>query len=164
MHDITLATGADIDGLAALLQANTAAQGGLLTGEFPREQVARWVNGDMPVLVAHRDDRVVGALFSGPKDDPTAPPPVHAMWTAWPGGPDAYVYGPVCIAESERGSGLLAQLYAALRERLPGREAVLFIRYDNPASLRAHQRLGMGEVASFTLDGLEFAVFSDRPG
>lgn len=100
-------------------------------------------------------------LFSAEKDHP-APPVVQAMLAAWPGGEDAYTYGPVCIAGSERGQGLLAGLYAALQQHYPGREAILFIRRDNAASLRAHERLGMHEVAGFALDGVDYAVFSDR--
>jgi len=160
MHDIALATAADLDGIAALLQANSPSNGGTLTGEFPSDKVARMMAAGTPVLVARRDGRVVGVLFSSAKHDPAAPPPVQAMWVAWPGQADAYVYGPVCIAASERGLGLLPQLYAALQAQCPGREAVLFIRRDNAASLRAHQRLGMNEVAGYTLDGVDYAVLS----
>ncbi|MDF2119526.1 N-acetyltransferase [Roseiarcaceae bacterium H3SJ34-1] len=160
MYEITLAGSADIDGITALLQANSPSQGGSLTGAFPRDKVADMVAGGV-VMVAHRDRRVVGVLFSAAKED-DAPPVVHAMLAAWPGQPDAYTYGPVCIADSERGQGLLAQLYAALQRHYPGREAILFIRRDNAASLRAHARLGMHEVARFGLDGVDYAVFSDR--
>jgi len=162
MHDIALASAADLDGITALLQANSPSQGGTLTGEFPRDKVARMMAGGMPVVVARRDGLVVGVLFSGAKDDQAAPPPVRAMWAAWPGSADAYVYGPVCIAETERGQGLLPRLYAALQAHCPDREAVLFIRRDNAASLRAHQRLGMREVAAYTLDGVDYLVLSDH--
>jgi L-amino acid N-acyltransferase YncA len=136
-------------------------QGGSLTGEFPRETVARMVSGGMPVIVARREQRLVGVLFSAAKDGVAPAPSVKAMWSAWPGAPSAYVYGPVCIADTERGRGLLPQLYMALKEHCRGREAVLFIRRDNLPSLRAHERLGMREVARFTLDGFEYAVYSD---
>jgi predicted GNAT superfamily acetyltransferase len=76
------------------------------------------------------------------------------------GAPDAYVYGPVCVAESERGQGLAQAMFAALRARLPGREGILFIRRDNPASLRAHAKMGMTEVAEFVHDGAVHAVLS----
>ena len=39
--------------------------------------------------------------------------------------------------------------------------AVQFIRRDNAASLHAHQRLGMREVAGFILDDVDYAVLSD---
>ena len=161
-YDIALSSTADLDGVAALMHANSPSQGGTLTGEFPRDKVAHMAASGAPVVVAHRDGRVVGVLFSSDKDDPAAPPPVRAMLAAWPGESDAYVYGPVCIADSERGHGLLAQLYAALRTHCQGREAVLFIRRDNVASLRAHRRLGMCEVAGFTLEDVDYAVLSDH--
>ncbi|HTD04669.1 GNAT family N-acetyltransferase [Undibacterium sp.] len=160
MYEITLAA-ADLDGIAALLQSNSPSQGGTLTGEFSRDVVARMAASGAPVVVAHRDGQVVGVLFSSARDNPGSPPPVQAMLAAWPGRADAYVYGPVCIAESERGRGLLSQLYAALRAHYPGSEAVLFIRSDNAASLSAHQRLGMRKVADFTLDSIGYIVLSD---
>ncbi|MDN0082876.1 N-acetyltransferase [Crenobacter sp. SG2305] len=164
MHDIALASTADLDSITALLQANAPSQGGTLTGEFPRDKVARMMAAGMPVVVAHRDGQVVGVLFSGPRNDPAAPPPVQAMWAAWPGSPGAYVYGPVCIADSERGQGLLPRLYAALQTHCPGCEAVLFIRRDNAISLRAHLRLGMQEVAGYTLDSVDYAVLTSATG
>lgn len=162
MYDISSATEADIEGIAGLLQENAPSQGGSLTGEFPREKVAPMVLGDSPVVVARRSGNVVGVLFSSSKGGASAPSSVRAMLAAWPGGESAYVYGPACIAGTERGQGLLAKLYACLRGQLPNREAVLFIRADNEASIRAHRRLGMRHVADFTLDGLPYLVFSDR--
>ncbi|WP_250627464.1 GNAT family N-acetyltransferase [Pinirhizobacter soli] len=163
MYDIACATEVDIDGIAALLQENAPSRGGSLTGEFPRDKVAGMALGDSPVIVARRDGNVVGVLFSSSKGNASAPPSVRAMLAAWPGDADAYVYGPACIADSERGQGLLAKLYAGLQHHLPGREAVLFIRADNEASIRAHQRLGMRHVADFTLEGHPYQVLSDRP-
>jgi predicted GNAT family acetyltransferase len=71
------------------------------------------------------------------------------MFRAYPAAPDAYVYGPICVAESERRHGLATALFAELRARLPGRECVTFVRRDNAVSLRAHQKMGMKVVASF---------------
>jgi hypothetical protein len=51
-------------------------------------------------------------------------------------------------------------MFAALRARLPGREGVLFIRRDNAASLRAHEKMGMREVAGFAHGGAEMAVLA----
>lgn len=159
---ITLAQAADIDPIAALLQANSPSQGGSLTGEFPHDKVVQMVNGESAVIVARRvaGGPVVGVLFSAAKGTAQAPA-VLAMLAAYAGGPEAYVYGPVCIAESERGQGVLALLYEAMRAQHPGGEAVLFIRRDNIGSLRAHQRLGMAEVAGYVLDGAQYAVYSD---
>lgn len=161
VYGIELATAADIDDITALLQANTPEQGGSLTGKFPREIVERMISCGMPVIVGRREQQLVGVLFTSAKDDPSAPPAVKAMWRAWNGTSSAYVYGPVCIAQTERGRGLLPKLYESLKAHCHGREAVLFIRRDNAASIRAHERLGMREVAGFTLNGADFAIYSD---
>lgn len=159
---VSTAKTADIDAITALLQANSPSQGGSLTGEFSLEKVATMVDGVSPVIVARRvaDGPVAGVLFSAAPATVQAPV-VLAMLAAYAGSDNAYVYGPVCIADSERGQGLLALLYAALRAQHGGAEAVLFIRRDNIGSLRAHERLGMHEVAGFVFDGAQFAVYSD---
>ena len=76
----------------------------------------------------------------------------------YPGTPDAYNYGPICVAESERGRGLAGAMFAELRARLPDREGVAFIRRDNTTSLLAHKKMGMQEVAEFTHGGVGFVV------
>ena len=114
----------------------------------------------MPVIVARRAGRVVGFLVSSAPTAELDIPIVRAMLAAYPGGPGAYVYGPVVVAGSERGKGLAQAMFTRLRALLPGREGILFIRCDNLASLRAHEKMGMREVASFTHDGIGFAVFA----
>ncbi|AQR69928.1 N-acetyltransferase [Janthinobacterium sp. LM6] len=159
---VSTAQATDIDGITTLLQANSPSQGGSLTGEFSRDKVAAMADGGSPVIVARRviDGLVVGVLFSAAPATAQAPV-VLAMLAAYGGSDNAYVYGPVCIAASERGQGLLARLYSAMREQQGGAEAVLFIRRDNIGSLRAHERLGMREVAGFVCDDADFAVYSD---
>ncbi|MQR00592.1 GNAT family N-acetyltransferase [Glaciimonas soli] len=161
MYQISLAKITDLDGITDLLQANSPSQKGALTGEFPREKVAIMAASGSPVIVARRDAKVVGVLFTSPKENHTAPS-VLAMLAVWPGEPDAYVYGPVCIAESERGRGLLPQLYAELLKHCANREAVLFIRNDNIGSLKAHERLNMHKVGSFILENDDYAILSNR--
>ena len=114
----------------------------------------------MPVVVARHEGRVVGYLVSSPLSANADVPIVQAMLAAYRGAPNAYVYGPICVEETKRGRGLAGAMFAALRAQLPGREGVLFIRRDNPASLRAHARMGMQEVAEFTHGGAAFAVLS----
>lgn len=156
---IGLADSVDVDELQWLLDANAPSRGGTLTGEFPREKVAAWLASGMPVVVARDVSGVAGVLFSSERSE--TPPVVAAMLRAWPGSADAYVYGPICIAERARGHHLSERLYAELRRQLPQREAILFIRRDNAASLRAHARLGMREVAAFEYEGASYVVLSD---
>ena len=49
---------------------------------------------------------------------------------------------------------------SALRERLPGREGITFIRRDNARSMRAHAKIGMREVAEFVHAGAAIVVVS----
>jgi hypothetical protein len=47
-----------------------------------------------------------------------------------------------------------------LRRWEPEREYILFVRRDNPASLRAHAKMGMREVADFIFRGNDYVVLS----
>ncbi|WP_205701215.1 MULTISPECIES: hypothetical protein [unclassified Janthinobacterium] len=118
---ISLAQAADIDAITTLLQANSPSQGGSLTGEFSRDKVASMADGASPVIVARRvaGGPAVGVLFSAEKATAQAPV-VLAMLAAYAGSDKAYVYGPVRIADPERGQGLLALLYSAMRARHGG--------------------------------------------
>ena len=158
----SLASTKGIDDISELLQANTAGHGGALTGTFDCDTVARMLAYGLPAIIAREQGRLVGVLLSHPMGNTASPPVVKAMEKAWPGSPGAYIYGPVCIASSDRGKGILKQLYDSQKKELPGREAVLFIRRDNIASLTAHIRIGMSEVAKFRLGDTEFAVLSDK--
>jgi L-amino acid N-acyltransferase YncA len=161
MEDVQIDTlqADDIEGVLALQEANQAEHGGTLSARMPRAFFAASLDG-LPVIVARRDGRVVGFLVSSPKHPPPEAPIMRAMLRAWPGDDDAYVYGPICVAAEERGRGLAAAMFAALRGLLPGREGVLFIRSDNAASLRAHAKMGMRQVASFEHGGAEILVLA----
>jgi predicted GNAT family acetyltransferase len=87
-------------------------------------------------------------------------PIIRAMLAAYPGATDAYVYGPICVSAEERGQGLAQAMFAELQRLLPGREGILFIRRDNPASLRAHAKMGMHEVAGFVFNENEYVALS----
>ncbi|MGE5147018.1 MAG: N-acetyltransferase family protein [Candidatus Eiseniibacteriota bacterium] len=152
---------ADVDGIVALARLNEAEAGGTLTGRRTPEAVATAL-ARLPNIVARRHGRIVGFLLTADKSAPDLPPVVRAMIAAYPGDTDAYIYGPICVAASERGGGVMAAMVAELKRLLPGREGILFIRRDNAASLRAHAKLGMREVAGFVHDGADFAVFAYR--
>jgi predicted GNAT family acetyltransferase len=158
--EIAQARAEDIGGILDLQERNQPERGGALSARLPREWLEAAV-ADMPVIVARKERHVVGYLISASRQAYVGVPVVAAMLRAHPGAaPDAYVYGPVCVAEEARGFGLAGAMFAALRARLPGREGVLFIRRDNAASLRAHERMGMREVAGFAHGGAEMAVLA----
>jgi hypothetical protein len=102
--------------------------------------VTEWIEGGALIVVAMNGPKLVGALLTSERAQASAPP-VVAMLQAWPGGADAYVYGPVCVDQAARGLGVLEAMYAHAVALLPGREAVLFINASNTRSLQAHARL-----------------------
>ena len=158
-YQIALATRDDIADILALQEPNLRENGGALSARFS----ADWFEGalgDMPVLVARKDGRIAGYLVSSSKATQGHVPVIQSMLQAYPGTLDSYIYGPICVADSERGRGLPAALMSALHERLPGRQGITFIRRDNERSMRAHAKIGMREVAEFNHDGATFVVVS----
>lgn len=159
--DIGKATEVDLDSILELQAANQIARGGTLSASLPRSRVAAMME-TMPLIVARRDGQITGFLMTTTRAMNADLPIVQAMFAAYPGTADAYVYGPICVSAEERGKGLAQAMFAELRRLEPGREGVLFIRRDNEASLRAHKRMDMREVADFHFNGSNFAVFSYR--
>jgi hypothetical protein len=123
--------------------------------------VTEWIEGGALIVVAMNGPKLVGALLTSERAQASTPP-VVAMLEAWPGSAGAYVYGPVCVDQAARGLGVLEAMYAHVVALLPGREAVLFINAGNTRSLKAHARLGMVQVAHFTLGEQAFVVLSSR--
>jgi GNAT superfamily N-acetyltransferase len=82
------------------------------------------------------------------------------MLQAYAGKKDAYLYGPICVDETMRGKGIARVMFAKLKDFLPEREGILFIKANNKASLQAHQKMGMCKMAEFTYEGTEFLVFA----
>ena len=157
--NIGRATERDLDGILELQAANQLDRGGMLSVELPRSRVAEMMR-EMPLIVARRDGRIVAFLMNRTREMDGEVPIVRAMLDAYPGATDAYVYGPICVGEEERGKGLAQAMFAELRRLEPGREGILFIRRDNPASLRAHEKMGMREVAGFVFGGIDHVVLS----
>lgn len=151
----------EVEPISALLRANAVDHGGTLYGDWSVGVVRDCITAGQLIIVAIDGAQLLGVLFTSETARASAPP-VLAMLAAWPGSVDAYVYGPVCIDQAARGRGVLEALYADLTTRRPGREAILFIKANNLRSLHAHARLGMVQVAEFTLDGEVFAVFCSR--
>jgi hypothetical protein len=159
MIETRSATIEDAEPISALLTANAPDRGGALYGDWPIGVVTKWIEGGTPVVVAIDGPKLLGVLFTSEKAQASTPP-VVAMLKAWPGSADAYLYGPVCVDQAARGLGVLEAMYAHAVALLPGREAVLFINANNSRSLRAHGRLGMVQVANFTLGEQAFIVLS----
>jgi L-amino acid N-acyltransferase YncA len=153
------ATAADVPGILDLQARNLPERGGLLSVVFPQAWFEAAIAA-MPVIVAKRGGQVLGYLVSAPFSALAQVPIVQAMLRAYPGSAGGYLYGPICVAETERGQGIARAMFTMLRQQLPGREGIAFIRRDNAASLRAHRRMGMREVAEFDHNGAAHVVIA----
>ena len=157
--DIRRATENDLDGIMALQAANQPERGGTLSASLPRSRIIAMMRA-MPLIVARCSGRITGFLMTSTREMNADVPIIRAMLAAYPGATDAYVYGPICVSAEERGKGLAQAMFAEVQRLLPGREGILFIRRDNPASLRAHARMGMHEVAGFVFNGNDYVALS----
>lgn len=143
----------------ALQAANQPEHGGTLSANLEYSRIAVMMH-EMPLIVARRGNRITGYLMTSSRAMNADVPIISAMLAAYPGTADAYVYGPICVSAEERGKGLAQAMFSELRRLEPAREGILFIRRDNAASLRAHAKMGMSEVAEFEFRGNKLAVFS----
>lgn len=151
----------DIEGILRLQSANQASQGGSLSGQMEKEQIQEMMS-DMPQIVAVIDNEIAGFLLATSKTIQKRQnvPIVNATLLSYSGTPDAYIYGPICVSEDQRGKGLAQLMFKELLEQEPNREGILFIRNDNDSSLRAHEKMGMQKVSSFNFNNTDFEVYN----
>jgi len=140
-----------------LQERNLRKNGGALSVPMSVQWLKSAIGG-MPIVVARRQGRVVGYVVSSLLKDQSADPILDGMLRAYPGAPDSYVYGPICVAESERGQGVARAMVEELRAQLPRREGFTFIRADNAVSRRVHAGMGMREAATFSVGGIGYVV------
>ncbi len=157
--DISRATEIDLDGIMELQTANQPERGGTLSASLPRSRILEMMRG-MPLIVARGGGRITGFLMTSTREMNADVPIIRALLAAYPGATDAYIYGPICVSAEERGKGLAQAMFAELQRLLPGREGILFIRRDNSASRRAHEKMGMREVAGFVFDKNDYVALS----
>jgi L-amino acid N-acyltransferase YncA len=161
-YDIAVARPDEIPGILALQEPNLPDNGGTLSVR----QSADWFKqtmADMPLIVARRDGKVVGYMVAASLAAKTHVAIVQDMLRNYPASPGCYSYGPVCVAGSERGKGLAGLMFAVLREQLPGRSAMTFIRSDNAASLRAHEKMGLRILGEFENGGERYTALAYQP-
>jgi GNAT superfamily N-acetyltransferase len=157
--EISSATVRDLEGILALQEVNQPERGGTLSARLGRAQIEAML-ADLPLIVARRGTAIVGYLLAASPTTVSAVAVVRAMLAAYRGKPGAYVYGPIVVAEAERGRGLAQRLFESLRAKLPGREGILFIRADNSASLRAHEKMGVVRRGTFRHNDHDYVVLS----
>ena len=152
-YEISLSTPDDIPGILALQEPNLVERGGGLSVR----QTADWFRNavvEKSVVVARRDGKVVGYVLGTSLAAKAHVAIIQTMLRAFPAQPDCYLYGPVCVAETERGKGLAAALFEVLQTHMDGRPAMTFVRADNASSLRAHRKMGMRELGTFMSEGI----------
>jgi hypothetical protein len=146
---------------------------GFLSAVFSEQQVAA-IAGDLGIIVAVSDSRVVGFLCGFRNDFKHGSPVIAAMLESYErvrfngkllSNYRSYVYGPVCIERSFRGQGLLRRLFEAQKRDLAGKFeiGVALVARANVYSLNAHVAgLGMTEVGEFEVNGKAFATVAFR--
>ena len=152
-YKTSLATPDDIPGILALQEPNLVERGGGLSVR----QTADWFRHaifEKSIVVGRRNDKVVGYVLGTSLAAKAHVPMIQAMLRAFPAPRDCYLYGPVCVAEAERGKGLASALFKVLQAHMGSRPAMTFVRADNAPSLRAHRKMGMRELGTFISDGV----------
>lgn len=151
----------DLDGIIKLQTANQASQGGTLSGGLTANQIQEMMS-DMPQIVAIVNNEIVGFLLTTSQavNNNRKVPIVDAMSAAYTGSADSYIYGPICVSQTQRGKGLAQLMFQQLLKIEPNREGMLFIKSDNIASLKAHEKMGMHKVSNFHFNNADFDVYA----
>jgi predicted N-acetyltransferase YhbS len=147
-YDISLATPDDIPGILAVQEPNLPDSGGSLSVR----QTAEWFKHallEKSVVVGRRDSKVVGYVLATSLAAQAHIAIIQAMLRIFPAPPGCYLYGPVCVAETERGKGLAGAMFKELQTHMNGRPAMTFVKADNHLSLRAHDKMGMKPLGMF---------------
>ncbi len=153
------ATISDVIPIRELQQNNLREVGGTLSASLSSSTIGQMIE-DLPAMVAVCDDGVVGYLLTSRPETTVGQPIIKAMLQAYPVEKDTIIYGPICVSSKLRGKGVAHGLWGELRRTIPKLKCLCFIRQDNTASIHAHSKLGMKEVASFTYNDAAHIVFT----
>ena len=129
-YEISLGRENDIFGILELQEANLAERGGGLAVR----QTADWFRNAMlekSLVVGRAERKVVGYVLGTSLAAKAHVMIVQTMLRSFPPPPDCYLYGAVCVAETQRGKGLAGALFQVLQTHMAGRPAMTFIRADN---------------------------------
>jgi ribosomal protein S18 acetylase RimI-like enzyme len=160
-YDILLGRADDIPGILALQEMNLAERGGSLsvrqTGDWFRLAVH-----EKSLVVAHLENKVVGYVLGSSLAANKHVTIIQTMLRTFPPPPDCYLYGPICVAATQRGKGVAGALFKVLQTHMAGRPAMTFVRADNIASLQAHRKMGMSELGAFISEDVSYIALSYR--
>lgn len=172
------ASPADFPAVLALQNANLHAnlteeerREGFLSAAFSSEHFAQMAR-EVALMVAEDTGQICGYLCAGSLAFHRRFALLAAMieqfaLVSFLGRPLAsqrtFIYGPVCVARSHRGRGLLRGLYDALRREVAGGydAGVAFVAKDNARSLAAHaDGLGMTIAGDFAFAGKQYWILA----
>ena len=126
-YEISLGRAEDIPGILVLQETNLAERGGGLAVR----QTADWFRHaifEKSLVVGRHEQKVVGYVLGTSFAAKAHVMIIQTMLRVFPPPPDCYLYGPVCVAETERGKGLAGALFEVLQTHMAGRPAMTFIR------------------------------------
>jgi L-amino acid N-acyltransferase YncA len=158
-YEISLAIPADLPGILALQEANLPDNGGSLSVR----QSEDWFRNailERSIVVCRSNGVVVGYVLGTSLTAKAHIPIIQAMLQAFTAKQGCYLYGPVCVAETERGKGLAGAMFKELQTYMPSRSAMTFVRADNEKSRRAHDKMGMRELGPFMSGGESYIALS----
>lgn len=134
---------------------------GFVTTPFTKEQLENLINEEQGLFVAKHNGKVVAYAMAASWE----------YWSIWPlfsymindlsnlqylgqvlTAENSFQYGPICIDKTIRGSGVLEQLFAVMKEKMSQRYPILvtFVNKNNPRSYAAHTRkLGLELLQEF---------------
>ena len=167
----------DIPGVLELLQANHVSNvkdksSGFVTTNMTEGQLAALIEKENGVTIAKEGEKVLAFAMAGSWD----------YWAEWPffaymieqlpkfsfAGEaltveGSYQYGPVCIDESVRGTGVFEKVFYASLASMRARYPVMatFINHVNPRSFAAHTRkVAMTHVGDFQFNGNNYYLMA----
>ena len=136
------------------LSQREMAENGFVTVEHTLD-VLRRMHALVPSIVAKEGDELAGYALVMPVECRSFVPILAPMFQRLEAlgmlERRFYVMGQICVASPYRGRGVFDLLYRAHRERLRGRfdAVVTEVSVRNGRSLRAHQRVGFGELERY---------------
>lgn len=149
----------DLDQIMSLMLENQPEKGGNLSAKFERSYIEHLIR-IRPIIIARRQLHVIAFLMSSDFNHNKNIPIIDKMLSVYHNHAQAYLYGPICVKEEERGQGIAQAMFEELRIHEPSRQGILFIKKDNNASLRAHKKMGMNQVAHFNFEKTEYVVLT----
>ncbi|WP_326834688.1 GNAT family N-acetyltransferase [Amycolatopsis rhabdoformis] len=139
-----------------------------MQGSFDEKKLAAFETST-GVYLAEAGGEAAGVALTSPAESAVAAaggPPGRTVEVARAAGltEGVFLYGPVAVAPTHRGQGVVRLLLAAVAEHLADHSAgVLFVERANEKSLAVHTHLGMTHLGDFTHADREYAVFSFSP-